>query len=916
MAFELAIVGMDCRFPKSRNLDAYWENLCNGMDCASRFDPARIAGSGLGPGYVSSPNFVGVAYELDDIDAFAASFFGIASNQAMVMSPQHRLMLECAWNAFEHAGYNPLGFTDDVGVYIGSDDNTYYLGLRDNPAVARLGAQRLMALGNYLSYLPAWICYKLNLKGPSLGVHSGCSSSLTAVHLACNSLLLGECKVALAGAIAARVPQKGFYHYEPGGLESADGRCRPFDVDATGTVFGNGVGAVVIKRMQDALADGDTIHAVIKGSALNNDGSAKTSFLAPNASSWSAVIAQALANSEVHPETIGYIETHGTGTPLGDALEVEAMTKAFRKHTGKRNYCAIGSVKANVGHLDAAAGMTGLIKVICVLEHGLIPPTLHFSAANPRIDFADSPFFVCRTLTRWTETDVPRRAAVNAFGIGGANAHLILEEPPRCTVRAPAQAKDHLLLLSAKTSGALGDMVGNLRQHLLSHPSLRIDDVAHTLALGRESFHCRCAIVCGDAAEAISELERIQTNPRPERTVAEPARPVFAIGGVAAATLPLSMELYAMNAAFKQAFDECADGSDALFGAPANLHHLVYGGLNARLTVDATLRDHLDEITLFTLQYALAKLWMSMGIRPVGMVATGMARYVIAALCGVMSVETALKLLVLAAEKQRNQVAGNVGGTTAAGRSLLRPEHLRAPRIPFLSEHSGTWISAAEATDARYWLRDARDVSLLDRTTLKRELFENNYRPIELGIVPLPHDSASLGAVALDNVLRLPPLQVTPMVSAWRALLGVVAHLWENSVDIRKEMLSQGAARRVPLPTYPFERGRYWIGPYGAAGSDSVDNGRRAPVTEKQHSSTEVRLLELYKQLLDVPSMDPAENFFDLGGNSLQMGQLRVRIREDLGVDVPLQTLFENPSVSSLAAQLDALNAHGTSFVT
>ena len=901
MGFELAIVGMDCRFPKSRDVSEYWENLKQGTDCASVLDAARLVAMGLDAGYVRSPSCVGVAYELEDIEGFDAAFFGIVTTQAMVMSPQHRLILESAWNAFENSGYNPLGFADDVGVYIGSDDNTYYLDLRDNPTVTQIGAHKLLPLGNYLAYLPAWVSYKLNLRGPSLGVHTGCSSSLAAVHLACNSLLLGECRVALAGAVAARVPQKGYYHYEPGGLESADGHCRPFDAGASGSVFGNGVGTLVIKKLEDALADADTIHAVIKGSALNNDGASKLSFAVPNSHSWRAVITEALLKSDVQPESIGYIEAHGTGTPVGDALEIEAMTAAFRKRTEKKAYCAVGSAKANVGHLDAAAGMTGLIKTICMLEHGLIPPQVNFTAANPRIDFADTPFFVNTNLMRWPHSEAPRRAGVSAFGIGGANAHLILEEAPSAPQQTPPRSdRDQVLFLSAKTSVALKNATVNLLKYLERNPALRIEDVAYTLTVGRASFDYRRAIVCRSVLEAIAALRQVgQITPAVAYDPPEVKRPGFMLAGISQTTLALSHALYAENTVFRQAFEECADRINSLLSV-----HLVLARPPAAANAACSW---VDELRSFAIQYGLVKVWMSLGIKPVAMIGWGSARYVVAVLCGVMGLDTALRLATLAAD-QRGALAVSKG--VSPGDTLVSAAQLTAPRIPLLSEFSAARISSEEATDPRYWIDTTHASANQTARGIDPQQLDDSCRLVEVGLAPLPDAQIALDDSLRTDFLRLPQPRNTANESASRVLLDVVAHLWENGVELRKELLiDKRTCRRIVLPTYPFERKAYWLDRHrSAAGTAHAGHPERPGVAVAHaHHELEKKLLDICQTLLPIPSLGPLENFFDLGMNSLQINQLRTRIREDLGVEVPLQTLFDNANARGLSMQVDLI---------
>lgn len=896
MAFELAIVGMDCRFPESRDLEEYWRNLRQGRDCGSAFDPARY--SDIDPQLPHSPNFVGSAYELADIDKFDAAFFGIAGIQAAIMSPQHRLILESAWNACEHAGYNPLGFRDDVGVFVGCDDNTYFLGLQDNPEVARIGGSfALLSYGNSLAFLPAWVSYKLNLRGPSFGVHAGCSSSLAAVHLACNSLLLGECKFAIATAVAANVPQRGYYHYEEGGIQSADGRCRPFDAAAGGSVYGNGVGTVVIKRLADALVGNDTIHAVIKGSAMSNDGAARLSFAAPNADGWSEVIRQALINSDVDPGSLGYVEAHGVGTPMGDAMEIEAMTKAFGKCSERKQYCAVGSVKGNVGHLRAAGGMAGLLKVVGMLKDGLIPPVAHLRVPNPRIDFAATPFFVNSELTRWRNTFSRRRAAVSAFGIGGSNAHLVLEQAPVESAPPPATADnaDHLLLLSARTADALQSAARNLRAHLQGNRTLRLADVAYTLISGREFFAHRSAYACSSADEAVRLLEQAQTAASEAASPARPAQAVFVLTAASPLTIGLSRGLYAAELEFKQALDDCGRVLQALLGSDFDLHRLVY---------EPATGASVDQLASFVVQYALARVWISSGVRPVAMIGRGITRFGVAALCGTMDLQAALRLALLACNGRSPDLE------TAFGRG----EQLKAPGIPFSVER-GAWITPQQAVSREYWL-DSALVEPAESAASPLLQLEENYRLVEVGLATQQDGPCQLERQIQDALLRLPEIGNGGVAEApRRTLLRILGHLWEGGVDIRREHLLRGTSgRRVPLPTYPFERKRYWIDPPRATSpnaSGPANGGTPSDVRSPVTSETEATLLRICERLLGMPELNPAESLLEMGASSLQINQLRTRIREQLGVELSLQTLFEYPSVRDLCAQIEARSRLG-----
>ncbi|HWS56671.1 MAG TPA: polyketide synthase, partial [Pyrinomonadaceae bacterium] len=438
---EVAVIGMSGRFPGAQSVAEFWENLRRGVESLTTFTEEELARAGVDPRLLRQPNYVRAGMALDGADLFDAPFFGYTPREAEVMDPQHRLLLECAWEAMEHAGYSPDAGEGVVGIFAGAGAPTYLLNnILANPEAAEAAGNSQISMGNGADFLTTRVSYNLNLKGPSYVVNCACSTSLVAIHHACQSILGGECDMALAGGASINSRQRFGYLYKEGGISSPDGHCRAFDADARGTVGGNGVAVVVLKSLAAALADGDYVHAVIKGSAVNNDGSRKIGFTAPSVEGQAAVIAEALAMAGVEPETVTYVEAHGTGTPLGDPIEIAALTKAFRAGTARKGFCAVGSLKTNVGHLDTAAGAAGVIKTALALRHGLIPPSLHYRAPNPRIDFANSPFYVNAALAEWGRGETPRRAGVSSFGVGGTNAHAVLEEAPPRAASGPARS--------------------------------------------------------------------------------------------------------------------------------------------------------------------------------------------------------------------------------------------------------------------------------------------------------------------------------------------------------------------------------------------------------------------------------------------------------------------------------------------
>ncbi len=518
---EIAIVGMAGRFPGARNVEELWRNLRAGVESIRSFSDEEMLREHVSPEALAQPGAVKAGGVLDEVDRFDAEFFGISRREAEILDPQQRFFLECAWEALESAGHVPSRSRGSIGVFAGAGVNTYLLSnlFTRRELVEQIGGYQLL-LASEKDYLATRVSYKLNLTGPSFTIQTACSTSLVAVHVACQSLLNGECDLALAGGVSISVPHRAPYVYQEGGILSPDGHCRAFDADARGTVPGNGVGIVVLKRLSDAIADRDRVVAVIKGSAINNDGSSKVGFTAPGVRGQTKVLREALAVARVDPDSIGYIECHGTGTPLGDPTELEALAAAYGGD-GAAGGCAIGSVKTNIGHLDAAAGVTGLIKAALSVEHGVVVPTIHFRTPTPRFDFERSPFHVSSALAPWPRHKGRRRAAVSSFGIGGTNAHVILEEAPASARDAgvpPAEAgshKDQLLPVSARTPEALARSLERVAGAIEADASLVLADVAYTLQTGREAFACRQTVVAGDRDEAIAGLRAAAAAPGP-----------------------------------------------------------------------------------------------------------------------------------------------------------------------------------------------------------------------------------------------------------------------------------------------------------------------------------------------------------------------------------------------------------------
>jgi acyl transferase domain-containing protein/thioesterase domain-containing protein/acyl carrier protein len=646
---SIAVIGMAGRFAGAVDIDAYWQNLRNGVESIVTLDDDALIAAGVSPALLKNPNYVKAGAPLPDMEMFDAAFFGLSPREAAIMDPQHRQFLECAWEAIENSAHPPERFPGAIAVFAGSGFSAYMpFNLLTNPKlVDSVGMFLLRHAGNDKDFLTTRVSYLLNLKGPSVNVQTACSTSLVAIHMAVQSLLNRECDMALAGGSTIELPHNQGYLHQDGGILSPDGHCRAFDERAQGTVFGSGVGAVVLRRLADALADDDHIYAVIRGSAVNNDGAGKVGYLAPSVDGQANAITEALAIADVPVETITYVEAHGTGTPVGDPIEVAALTQAFRQSTNETGYCAIGSVKGNIGHTDTAAGIAGFIKVALAMTNGELPPTLHYSLANPACEFANSPFYVNAALRPWTPPiGVPRRAGISSLGVGGTNAHVVLEQAPRRRVAKSGRAH-HLLTISAKTSSALDANTAALARHLAANPGLDLGDVAYTLQIGRQAMKHRRRVVAGNASEAATLLEEM-TSPRifSNAAPAEGRDVVFMFPGGGSQYPDMGLDLYRSEAVFRDAVDECLEMLEV--HNQLDIRKWLYPEAGEKAAAVRELeRPAIGLPALFTIQYAQAKLWMSWGLTPKAMIGHSFGEYMAAHLAGVFDLGDALDLVVL-----------------------------------------------------------------------------------------------------------------------------------------------------------------------------------------------------------------------------------------------------------------------------
>ncbi|MDJ0836205.1 MAG: SDR family NAD(P)-dependent oxidoreductase [Acidobacteriota bacterium] len=869
---KIAVVGMAGRFPKSPDLDAFWQNLKDGVECISFFSEDELIEAGVTPMVRTSEAFVPARAVLDEAAHFDAHFFGMSPKEAANTDPQHRVFLECTWHALEHAGYDPARYDGLIGVYAGADVNTYAL---SNLVLGKEGLQTL--IGNDKDYLATRVAYKLNLKGPAITIQTACSTSLVAVQTACQSLLSYQCDMALAGGVGIAFPQKAGYLYQEGGILSPDGHCRAFDAQAGGTVGGDGAGVVVLKRYEDAVADGDTIHALILGSAVNNDGSAKIGFTAPSVEGQAEVIAMAQAAADVAPETITYIETHGTATGLGDPIEFSALQDVFSAGTDKKQFCAIGSLKSNVGHMNSAAGIGSFLKTVLALKHKWLPPSLRYEKPNPMIDFDESPFYVQADSSPWEVDGIPRRAGVSSFGIGGTNAHVILEEAPE-PEETEATVGYLPLMVSAATPEALDARVADLKSWCEQNPNTALVDVASTLVRGRPLLNHRRMVACNDLAEGLAAL-------------ADPGRYLTGSGeaknGVAAFMFPgqgaqyagMGRGIYETAPVFREELDRCAAYLQPKLGL--DLRDLFFPAEGMAGDVDARLKQtEITQPALFAFSYALAKQWTAWGVQPDAMIGHSVGEYVAACLAGVFCLEDALDLITergrligalpggamlavsldgdacrrfpnlsIAVENGPNALV--LGGThEAVDQALaeLRAEglpatklhtshafhtammdgaldafaaavsrvELKPPQIPYLSNVTGTWITEADACDPGYWVRHIRG-RVRFGSGVTELLREPDRALLELG------PGSTLCTLARKS----------PAWDSHRVAVTTVRHPRESKADeaVLLEALGQIAlahvpvewdaffpepCRRIPLPAYPFQRERYWNDPHKA----------------------------------------------------------------------------------------------------
>ncbi len=1001
----IAIIGMAGRFPGADDIESLWTMLRAEKEGIAHFSQEDLAAFSVNSALLRAPDFVPSLGFLRGAGTFDAAFFGYSPKDARLTDPQHRLFLECSWESLENAGYDPGRYGGAIGVYGGCGAPRYWLtrvlGLGARPGTAD---DYRAVIGNGGDFLATRVAYKLGLRGAAINVQTACSTSLVAIHLACKSLRLRQCDMAIAGGVSVFSLDPTGYVFEEGSILSPDGRCRPFDASANGTVPGSGVAVVVLKRLEDALADGDTIHAVIRGSATNNDGAQKIGFTAPSVDGQAEVIAKAHAAASVKPENIGYVEAHGTATPLGDPIEVAALSQAFHASFSKSSSCVLGSIKGNIGHLDAAAGVTGLIKATLALSRELIPATLHYERPNPALQLETSPFFVSARAIAWPRGEERRRAGVSSFGMGGTNAHIVLEEAPLLPPSGPSRPSS-LLVVSARTRSALDAATSRLAAHLDGHAEQALSDIAFTLQKGRAEFAHRRAVVAATHAEATAALQG--TAPHPLITgVARVGAPklVFMFPGVGTQHARMGREFYRHERVYRASLDRCIELFAEKLGL--DLRQILLHEDDKEEEVAARLiRPTINMAAIFSTEYALSQLLIAWGIVPSALIGHSLGEYAAACISGMLHVEDAVTLIALRGQLveqfsdtamlivplSEDAIAPHLGeqlslaavngpslcvvsgmrpaidalraellrtGITARLLPIAMASHsplvdpfvdriaeqaaqllLRPPQIPTISNVTGTWISEADACDPAYWARhlrrtvrfaDGLGTMLTDPDSIFVEVGPGKHLASLARLHPSAHpERLIVSTMAYQGSRR----------TDFEALLHALGTLFCAGVAVNWNAFSDGESRkRVPLPTYPFERTLHVLAekphadshPHGVpseisrADEEQVGGGAQAAFTQAEalvatkmaalpspsstsrssESGVEKILADIWMELLEVKQVRRQDNFFDLGGSSLIAVQLRSLVKERLGITLPIHVFIENPTLGELLAPI------------
>lgn len=798
---DIAVIGMSGKFPGSKNINEFWENLKGGIESIYFFSDVELIEAGIKPELVKDPNYIKAKGILEGIEYFDAKFFNYSPKEAKIMDPQIRLLHECVWETLEDAAYNPETYDGLIGLYAGASPNLPWECMSFTSEGDSLD-NFTIGMKNNKDLLSTHISYNLNLKGPSITLYTACSTSLVAIHQACQGLLSGDCDIALAGGASIELPDKAGYLYQKGMIKSPDGHCRAFDGKAEGTVYGNGVGVVALKRIEDAIADNDNIYAVIKGTAINNDGKRKVGYTAPSVEGQAEVISTAHQLAEVDVEDISYVETHGTGTSIGDPIEVEGLKMAFK--TTKKGFCGLGSVKPNIGHLDAAAGVTSFIKTAMILKNKQIPPHIYFENPNLKIDFIDSPFFVNTKLRELNEHKA-LIAGVSSFGLGGTNCHVVMQEPP-IPRTSTSSKKYELVTLSAKTETALESMSKNLAEYLKKNSNVNIADVAYTLNVGRQKFKYRKAMVCSNVEEIIRNFSNENLRAGNRRNLKDDRREVVLIFSEKENLEDyknIICELYFTEPKFKKYMDMCFEVINSLL--EYNMKNGIFSKNNEDVLIGKISLELKKSLINFIVQYSLGKMIIDFGINPRAMVGCGVGEYVSATISGIISLTDTVKLIRYIDQRIKQDFSQD----KSLGISVFNDIRFNNAKIPYISASLEKWITLGDISQPDYWINVA-SCEVKDTYIANEILRSLNPIYIEvsngLNLRQLINEE-----IYISNQKNINMTKTNRGYWQWYVLY-MISLLWELGVQIDwKQYYCEEQRARLSLPTYPFERERYWV---------------------------------------------------------------------------------------------------------
>ncbi len=994
----IAIIGMAGRFPGASSIEEFRKLLFEGRDAVHRFTKEELLPHEFDSSVMNEPNYIRARGILPGIEMFDAAFFAFMPREAALTDPQQRLWLEVAWESLEQSGYTRQNYEGNIGIFTGYVNSTYLL---YNLLATRVDVENFVrtryaqdinaVLNNTSTYLATRTAYKLNLKGPAVNVQTACSTSLVSVVMAVQSLLQYESDICIAGGVNIVVPQFSGYFYQEGGIMSKDGYCRPFDANATGTVFGSGVGAVILKRLDEAIQDRDPIWAVIRGAAMNNDGADKVGFAAPSVNGQAKVISTAQALAEINPETITYVEAHGTATPLGDPIEVAGLVKAFGDCSGRRQFCGLGSLKSNIGHLDAAAGIAGLIKAVLALQHRQIPATLHFEKLNSNINLDETPFYIVDKLTEWKSSGAPLRAGVSSFGVGGTNAHVVLEEAPTQAETQSTSREYQLLLLSAKTQASLDGMVLNLSDAMENSASMSIPDAAWTLHKTRKAFAKRRFVVSENNRESAVSALRSAVGPFVGKGEAASMRSsvAFAFPGQGSLYRGMGEQLAKCEPVFRESLESCCQLANRHI--EVDLAEVFTSKITEERFRELIGHNGIAQLAIFSFDLSLARLWMSLGVQPDTLIGHSLGEWVAACVSGVLSLEHAIEA-VWNRGRLMQSIAGNGGALTVFAapqtiepyldqetciaaentptitlvsgprqavtacskrleevgiesrmldisvavhspaidaviepfEQILQKLHFSAPSLPLYSPAKGRLLTVEEAQSPTFWARQMRSPVLFSAAIV--QLFASGKHVLlEVGAGVALSALAKQHEAYASTHATVSSLGKETTEHEQKRFLRAVGSLWANGVEVNADTFWRDEVRRtVPLPTYAFDRQRYWVDPPKVQSSCSDVSSimhSREDVENNPVDATEVavddertiedRILKIVERISGISlgnDIDKSQSFVDMGFDSLFLAQMSFSLKQECRVDVPMrQLLKEYGNLNSLIEHIRKL---------